>query len=79
MIEFERVERPVSAGTFTRCTRLEELRLDFDTLHLEQLEALAKIAATPKLARAASDVRPFLEPAQDIELVDTETALRPSR
>ena len=36
---------------------LEELRLDFDTLQLERLEALASIAATPKLARAASVLR----------------------
>lgn len=32
---------------------LEALRLDFDTLRLERLEALAAITATPKLARAA--------------------------
>ena len=36
---------------------LEELRLDFDSLHLERLEALAAIAATPKLARAARVLR----------------------
>ena len=36
---------------------LEELRLDFDTLNLERLEALAEIAATPKLARAARVLR----------------------
>ena len=32
---------------------LEELRLDFDTLRLDRLEAFAAIAATPKLIRAA--------------------------
>lgn len=32
---------------------LEELRLDFNALELDRLEALAAIAATPKLARAA--------------------------
>lgn len=36
---------------------LEELRLDFDRLNLERLEALAEIAATPKLARAARALR----------------------
>ena len=48
---------------------LEELRLDFDTVHLERLEALAAFASTPKLARAArvlreiADDRPEHEPA----------------
>ena len=32
---------------------LEELRLDFDTLRLDRLEAFAAVAATPKLLRAA--------------------------
>ncbi len=36
---------------------LEALRLDFDTLRLERLEALAAITATPKLARAARVLR----------------------
>ena len=36
---------------------LEALRLDFDTLRLERLGALAAIAATPKLARAARVLR----------------------
>ena len=36
---------------------LEELRLDFDALRLDRLEALAAIAATPKLARAARVLR----------------------
>ena len=36
---------------------LEALRLDFDTLQLERLEALAAITATPKLARAARVLR----------------------
>ena len=36
---------------------LEALRLDFDTLRLERLEALAAITATPKLARAARFLR----------------------
>ena len=36
---------------------LEELRLDFDSLRLDRLEALAALAATPKLARAAAVLR----------------------
>ena len=36
---------------------LEALRLDFDALRLDRLEALAAIAATPKLARAAGTLR----------------------
>ena len=36
---------------------LEELRLDFDALDLDRLDALAAIAATPKLARAARVLR----------------------
>ena len=36
---------------------LEALRLDFDALRLERLEALAAITATPKLARAARVLR----------------------
>ena len=36
---------------------LEELRLDFDTLRLDRLEAFAAVAATPKLIRAARVLR----------------------
>ena len=36
---------------------LEELRLDFNVLEFDRLEALAAIAATPKLARAAHVLR----------------------
>ena len=36
---------------------LGELRLNFDTLHLERLETLATIAAIPKLARTARVLR----------------------
>ena len=36
---------------------LEELRLDFNALELDRLEALAAIATTPKLARAAKVLR----------------------
>ena len=36
---------------------LEELRLDFDALHLDRLDTLAAIAATPKLARVAGVLR----------------------
>ena len=36
---------------------LEELRLDFSALEFDRLEALAAIAATPKLARAAHVLR----------------------
>ena len=36
---------------------LRELRLDFDALRLDRLEALAETCATPKLARAAGRVR----------------------
>jgi len=36
---------------------LRELRLDFDRLHLQRLEALAGICATPKLLRAAGGIR----------------------
>ena len=36
---------------------LEELRLDFDALDLDRLDALAAIAATPKLARSARVLR----------------------
>ena len=36
---------------------LGELRLDFDALDLDRLDALAAIAATPKLARAARVLR----------------------
>ena len=48
---------------------LEELRLDFDTLQLDRLEALAAIAATPKLARAASVLREIADDAPDYEAV----------
>ena len=40
-----------------RRSYLEALRLEFDALHLHRLEALAAIAATPKLARAARVLR----------------------
>ena len=36
---------------------LEELRLDFDTLRLDRLDAFAAVAATPKLTRAARVLR----------------------
>ena len=36
---------------------LRELRLDFDRLHLQRLEALAGICATPKLLRASCRIR----------------------
>ena len=36
---------------------LEELRLDFDALRPDRLEALAAIAGTPKLTRAARVLR----------------------
>ncbi len=36
---------------------LRELRLDFDALRLDRLEALAETCATPKLARAAGRMR----------------------
>ena len=36
---------------------LRELRLDFDRLRLQRLEALAATCATPKLARAAARIR----------------------
>ena len=48
---------------------LEELRLDFDTLQLDRLEALAAIAATPKLARAAKVLRAIADDAPDYEAV----------
>ena len=48
---------------------LEELRLDFDTLQLDRLEELAAIAATPKLARAASVLREIAGDAPDYEAV----------
>ena len=40
-----------------RRSYLEALRLELDALHLHRLEALAAIAATPKLARAARVLR----------------------
>ena len=46
---------------------LEELRLDFDSLHLERLEALAAIAATPKLARAARVLREIVGDTPEYE------------
>ena len=48
---------------------LEELRLDFDTLQLDRLEALAAIAATPKLARAARVLREIADDTPDYEVV----------
>ena len=48
---------------------LEELRLDFDTLQLDRLEALAAIAATPKLARAARVLREIADDTPDYEAV----------
>ena len=46
---------------------LEALRLDFDTLRLDRLETLAAVAATPKLARAASVLRGLAGDAPDYE------------
>ena len=48
---------------------LEELRLDFDTLQLDRLGALAAIAATPKLARAARVLREIADDTPDYEVV----------
>ena len=46
---------------------LEELRLDFDALHLERLEALAANATTPKLARAARVLREIADDTPEYE------------
>lgn len=48
---------------------LEELRLDFDALHLDRLETLAATAATPKLARAAKVLRDIGGDTADYEAV----------
>ena len=52
-----------------RRSYLEEIRLEFDALHLDRLEALAAIAATPKLARAARVLRDIADDAPDYEAV----------
>ena len=46
---------------------LEELRLDFDSLRPDRLEAFAAIAGTPKLARAASVLRDIGRDAPPLE------------
>lgn len=46
---------------------LEELRLDFDALRPDRLEALAAIAGTPKLARAARVLRDIGRDAPALE------------
>ena len=46
---------------------LEALRLDFETLRLERLEALADIAATPKLARTARAMREIADDTPEYE------------
>ena len=52
-----------------RRSYLEALRLEFDALHLDRLEALAAIAATPKLARAARVLRAIAGDAPAYEAV----------
>ena len=48
---------------------LEELRLDFDALRPDRLEALAVIAGTPKLARAARVIRGIGRDAPALEVL----------
>ena len=48
---------------------LEELRLDFDALRLDVLDAFAAAAATPKLARAAERVRRLADQAGGYEVL----------
>ena len=48
---------------------LEELRLDFDTLRLDRLEAFAAIAETPKLVRAAKVLRDIGRDAPALEVL----------
>ena len=52
-----------------RRSYLEELRFDFDALRLDRLEALAAIAATPKLARAARVLRDIANDSPAYEAV----------
>lgn len=40
---------------------IEELRLDLETLDLDRLDVLARVAARPKLLRAARYVRALAE------------------
>ena len=46
---------------------IEELRLDFDALRPDRLEALAAVAGTPKLARAARVLRDIVHDAPALD------------